>query len=191
MSPPSGPLFRFTLRGPAGESPGELMDGLPPAAAAHIERHQNTDHDPQAPGTGPKTALPDRVRPQPRRRGWRPQPRCTLTRRAGRPGGARHRTRQRQLSTTVGRHLPTCEDREPGRAPDAQRRLVRDSLARRAGVLYRQRWRPRGGRGHHRNAAGVVGKTGQASGDPPFALYRPDGSDARHQLPLPPCQKYR
>lgn len=42
-----GPLFRFALQGPAGESPWELMDRhghlpLPP----YIERHQNTDHDP-------------------------------------------------------------------------------------------------------------------------------------------------
>ena len=42
-----GPLFRFALQGPAGESPWELMERhghlpLPP----YIERHQNTDHDP-------------------------------------------------------------------------------------------------------------------------------------------------
>jgi len=42
-----GPLFRFALHGPAGESPWELMDRhghlpLPP----YIERHQNSDHDP-------------------------------------------------------------------------------------------------------------------------------------------------
>ena len=42
-----GPLFRFALHGPAGESPWELMDRhghlpLPP----YIERQQNTDHDP-------------------------------------------------------------------------------------------------------------------------------------------------
>ena len=42
-----GPLFRFALQGPAGESPWELMDRhghlpLPP----YIERHQNSDHDP-------------------------------------------------------------------------------------------------------------------------------------------------
>ena len=42
-----GPLFRFALLGPAGESPWELMDRhghlpLPP----YIERQQNTDHDP-------------------------------------------------------------------------------------------------------------------------------------------------
>ena len=44
-----GPLFRFALHGPAGESPWELMDRhghlpLPP----YIERHQNSDHDPQS-----------------------------------------------------------------------------------------------------------------------------------------------
>ena len=44
-----GPLFRFALHGPAGESPWELMDRhghlpLPP----YIERQQNTDHDPQS-----------------------------------------------------------------------------------------------------------------------------------------------
>ncbi len=42
-----GPLFRFALHGPAGESPWELMDRhghlpLPP----YIERQQNTAHDP-------------------------------------------------------------------------------------------------------------------------------------------------
>ncbi|MBU4423500.1 MAG: tRNA preQ1(34) S-adenosylmethionine ribosyltransferase-isomerase QueA [Gammaproteobacteria bacterium] len=42
-----GPLFRFALHGPAGESPWDLMERhghlpLPP----YIERHQNTDHDP-------------------------------------------------------------------------------------------------------------------------------------------------
>ncbi len=42
-----GPLFRFALHGPAGESPWELMDRhghlpLPP----YIERQQNADHDP-------------------------------------------------------------------------------------------------------------------------------------------------
>ena len=42
-----GPLFRFALQGPAGETPWELMDRhghlpLPP----YIERQQNTDHDP-------------------------------------------------------------------------------------------------------------------------------------------------
>jgi len=42
-----GPLFRFALHGPAGESPWELMDRhghlpLPP----YIERQQNTGHDP-------------------------------------------------------------------------------------------------------------------------------------------------
>eukprot|EP01041_Mallomonas_annulata_P017705 gene17705-36286_t len=42
-----GPLFRFALHGPAGESPWELMDRhghlpLPP----YIERQQNTEHDP-------------------------------------------------------------------------------------------------------------------------------------------------
>ncbi len=42
-----GPLFRFALLGPAGESPWELMERhghlpLPP----YIERQQNTDHDP-------------------------------------------------------------------------------------------------------------------------------------------------
>jgi len=45
----NGPLFRFALHGPAGESPWELMDRhghlpLPP----YIERHQNSDHDPQS-----------------------------------------------------------------------------------------------------------------------------------------------
>ena len=44
-----GPVFRFALHGPAGESPWELMDRhghlpLPP----YIERHQNTYHDPQS-----------------------------------------------------------------------------------------------------------------------------------------------
>jgi S-adenosylmethionine:tRNA ribosyltransferase-isomerase len=44
-----GPLFRFALHGPAGESPWELMERhghlpLPP----YIERQQNTDHDPQS-----------------------------------------------------------------------------------------------------------------------------------------------
>ncbi len=44
-----GPLFRFALHGPAGESPWELMDRhghlpLPP----YIERQQNTGHDPQS-----------------------------------------------------------------------------------------------------------------------------------------------
>ncbi len=44
-----GPLFRFALHGPAGESPWELMERhghlpLPP----YIERNQNTDHDPDA-----------------------------------------------------------------------------------------------------------------------------------------------
>ncbi|MCE1193548.1 MAG: tRNA preQ1(34) S-adenosylmethionine ribosyltransferase-isomerase QueA [Acidovorax sp.] len=42
-----GPLFRFALQGPAGESPWELMERhghlpLPP----YIERQQNADHDP-------------------------------------------------------------------------------------------------------------------------------------------------
>ncbi|MFY3386721.1 tRNA preQ1(34) S-adenosylmethionine ribosyltransferase-isomerase QueA [Paracidovorax sp. MALMAid1276] len=42
-----GPLFRFALHGPAGESPWELMERhghlpLPP----YIERQQNADHDP-------------------------------------------------------------------------------------------------------------------------------------------------
>ncbi|AOG24376.1 tRNA preQ1(34) S-adenosylmethionine ribosyltransferase-isomerase QueA [Acidovorax sp. RAC01] len=42
-----GPLFRFALHGPAGETPWALMDRhghlpLPP----YIERQQNTDHDP-------------------------------------------------------------------------------------------------------------------------------------------------
>ncbi|CAN7599954.1 tRNA preQ1(34) S-adenosylmethionine ribosyltransferase-isomerase QueA [Acidovorax sp. LjRoot129] len=42
-----GPLFRFALHGPAGESPWELMEHhghlpLPP----YIERQQNADHDP-------------------------------------------------------------------------------------------------------------------------------------------------
>ena len=42
-----GPLFRFALHGPAGETPWELMERhghlpLPP----YIERQQNTDHDP-------------------------------------------------------------------------------------------------------------------------------------------------
>ena len=45
----NGPLFRFALRGPAGESPWELMERhghlpLPP----YIERQQNADHDPDA-----------------------------------------------------------------------------------------------------------------------------------------------
>jgi hypothetical protein len=44
-----GPLFRFALHGPAGESPWELMERhghlpLPP----YIERQQNTGHDPDA-----------------------------------------------------------------------------------------------------------------------------------------------
>ena len=44
-----GPLFRFALRGPANESPWDLMERhghlpLPP----YIERDQNTDHDPQS-----------------------------------------------------------------------------------------------------------------------------------------------
>lgn len=44
-----GPLFRFALHGPAGESPWELMERhghlpLPP----YIERQQNADHDPDA-----------------------------------------------------------------------------------------------------------------------------------------------
>ena len=42
-----GPLFRFALHGPAGETPWQLMDRhghlpLPP----YIERQQNADHDP-------------------------------------------------------------------------------------------------------------------------------------------------
>lgn len=42
-----GPLFRFALHGPAGETPWELMERhghlpLPP----YIERQQNADHDP-------------------------------------------------------------------------------------------------------------------------------------------------
>lgn len=42
-----GPLFRFALQGPAGETPWELMDRhghlpLPP----YIERQQNAEHDP-------------------------------------------------------------------------------------------------------------------------------------------------
>ena len=45
----NGPLFRFALQGPAGESPWELMERhghlpLPP----YIERQQNADHDPDA-----------------------------------------------------------------------------------------------------------------------------------------------
>ncbi|CAN7724735.1 tRNA preQ1(34) S-adenosylmethionine ribosyltransferase-isomerase QueA [Acidovorax sp. LjRoot118] len=44
-----GPLFRFALQGPAGETPHELMERhghlpLPP----YIERQQNADHDPDA-----------------------------------------------------------------------------------------------------------------------------------------------
>jgi len=44
-----GPLFRFALHGPAGETPWELMERhghlpLPP----YIERQQNADHDPDA-----------------------------------------------------------------------------------------------------------------------------------------------
>ncbi|MES2608974.1 MAG: tRNA preQ1(34) S-adenosylmethionine ribosyltransferase-isomerase QueA [Pseudomonadota bacterium] len=44
-----GPLFRFALEGPAGETPHELMERhghlpLPP----YIERQQNADHDPDA-----------------------------------------------------------------------------------------------------------------------------------------------
>ncbi|OJX28075.1 MAG: tRNA preQ1(34) S-adenosylmethionine ribosyltransferase-isomerase QueA [Burkholderiales bacterium 68-12] len=44
-----GPLFRFALHGPQGESPWELMERhghlpLPP----YIERQQNADHDPDA-----------------------------------------------------------------------------------------------------------------------------------------------
>ena len=44
-----GPLFRFALHGPAGETPWELMERhghlpLPP----YIERQQNSDHDPQS-----------------------------------------------------------------------------------------------------------------------------------------------
>lgn len=44
-----GPLFRFALEGPAGETPHDLMERhghlpLPP----YIERQQNTDHDPDA-----------------------------------------------------------------------------------------------------------------------------------------------
>ena len=44
-----GPLFRFALHGPAGETPWELMERhghlpLPP----YIARQQNTDHDPQS-----------------------------------------------------------------------------------------------------------------------------------------------
>lgn len=44
-----GPLFRFALRGPAGETPWELMERhghlpLPP----YIERQQNAAHDPDA-----------------------------------------------------------------------------------------------------------------------------------------------
>ncbi|GAA6118518.1 tRNA preQ1(34) S-adenosylmethionine ribosyltransferase-isomerase QueA [Acidovorax sp. FG27] len=44
-----GPLFRFALQGPAGETPWELMERhghlpLPP----YIERQQNAEHDPDA-----------------------------------------------------------------------------------------------------------------------------------------------
>ena len=45
----NGPLFRFALQGPAGETPWELMERhghlpLPP----YIERHQNSGNDPDA-----------------------------------------------------------------------------------------------------------------------------------------------
>ena len=72
-----GPLFRFALHGSAGESPWELMDRhghlpLPP----YIERHQNSDHDPDEAEDSQRYQTvfarnPGAVQP--------PRPHCTLT----------------------------------------------------------------------------------------------------------------